>query len=181
MLIKDEMIRTPKLEWRLRSARKEDAAELSKLRLRIDAETNHLDREAGEDCLSDLEFENVIKNDLAHSKDMFFVSEINGQIVGFARCISRKLNRFSHQSDFGICILKQFCGYGIGKALLKKIIELAEEIGIEKILLSVIETNSNAINLYQSFGFKQEGILLKDRKIDGKYYNTIIMGRIKEN
>lgn len=159
---------------------KRDSCELSKLRLEIDGETEFLDREQGEDYLSDSGFEEMIHNDLIADRSLFMVAEVNGKIVGYARCIGKKLSRFKHQANFGICILQQYCGQGIGKELIKYIIEWFETVGIEKITLSVVETNTSAIRLYKRFGFVQEGLLVRDRKHkDGNYYNTVIMGRFK--
>jgi ribosomal protein S18 acetylase RimI-like enzyme len=41
-----------------------------------------------------------------------------------------------------------------------------------------LETNDKAIELYKKHGFEIEGLLKNDKVLsDGKYYNTIIMGR----
>lgn len=51
--------------------------------------------------------------------------------------------------------------------------------GIEKISLTVVQTNTKAIQLYKRYGFVEEGLLIKDRiHKDGNYYNTVIMGRL---
>lgn len=43
-----------------------------------------------------------------------------------------------------------------------------------------LETNTKAIELYKKFGFVQEGLLRRDRKLkDGQYYNTVLKGRLK--
>lgn len=69
----------------------------------------------------------------------------------------------------------------IGKRLLEVSINWADSHGIKKMVLSVLETNENAIKLYERYGFEVEGILKKDKKLsDGKFYNTIVMGRFKE-
>jgi RimJ/RimL family protein N-acetyltransferase len=90
-------------------------------------------------------------------------------------------DRFSHQVEFGVCVLKDFWGYWIGKNLLKESVSWADSNGIKKITLKVIETNEKAIKLYKSLGFEIEGILKNDRILaDGKYYNTIMMGRFHD-
>jgi RimJ/RimL family protein N-acetyltransferase len=56
----------------------------------------------------------------------------------------------------------------------------ADTVGIEKISLTVVQTNTKAIQLYKRYGFVEEGILIKDRlHKDGNYYNTVIMGRLR--
>jgi ribosomal protein S18 acetylase RimI-like enzyme len=77
-------------------------------------------------------------------------------------------------------VLQDYWGYGIGKNLLAESIAWADTNGIQKITLNVLETNTNAIKLYQKLGFEIEGILKKDKLLsDGKLYNTIMMGRVK--
>ncbi|WOO39221.1 GNAT family N-acetyltransferase [Anaerocolumna sp. AGMB13020] len=78
-------------------------------------------------------------------------------------------------------MLKEYWGYGIGKSLLQETVAWADSNNIKKITLNVLETNEKAITLYQKFGFLVEGILRNDKFLsDGKYYNTIVMGRVKE-
>ncbi|CAM3863619.1 Acetyltransferase [Cohnella lubricantis] len=44
--------------------------------------------------------------------------------------------------------------------------------------MNVLETNTKAIQLYEQFGFEMEGVLRKDKRLsDGRYYNTVVMGR----
>ncbi|MDR4346889.1 GNAT family N-acetyltransferase, partial [Bacillus anthracis] len=67
---------------------------------------------------------------------------------------------------------------GIGKSLLGQSIHWADENEIKKISLQVLETNEKAIQLYKKLGFEVEGILKNDKRLsDGKYYNTVVMGR----
>jgi len=179
MQLKSKQIQSKGLSWLLRSASESDALSLSKLRTLIDGETENLSREPGEAQLSEEDFKQMITADTQAEKNIFLVAEVEGQLIGFARCVQLPLKRFNHQCDFGICILKTYCGYGIGNELLKSIVKWSETIGIEKISLNVIEDNLGAIRLYKRHGFVQEGLLIKDRKHKyGSYHNTVLMGRI---
>lgn len=72
-------------------------------------------------------------------------------------------------------------GHRIGKNLLARSIEWADQTGVEKMVLNVLASNKKAIELYQKSGFEIEGILKKDRRhADGQYYDTIVMGRFKD-
>lgn len=166
--------------YMVRSAIEKDAKQLSKIRLKIDGETENLDREKGENFIDIPEFEQIIKADTDHPRNLFLVVEVNEQIVGFSRCEGNNLKRFAHKVEFGVCVLKDFWGYGIGKNLLKVSVSWADSNSIKKITLNVLETNDKAIKLYRRFGFKVEGILKNDKVLaDGKYYNTILMGRMR--
>ena len=73
----------------------------------------------------------------------------------------------------GICGLRDIAGegeitnvavsaakrrFGIGKALIDRAIKQCEELGIKDVTLEVRVSNVPAISLYESFGFKNEGI-----------------------
>jgi len=181
LIIEDREIHTNNINYTIRSAIYTDATELSKLRLQIDGETENLDREKGEGYIDEPGFRLIINEDTNKARNLFLVAIVSGKIVAFSRCEGFYLNRFSHKVEFGVCVLKDYWGYGIGGFLLEETIYWADSIGIKKITLSVLETNVNAIRLYKKFGFEIEGILKNDKKLsDGKFYNTIIMGRFIE-
>lgn len=158
-----------------------DAKSLSEVRVQIDGETENLDREQGEAYIDESGFKQVIKEDSERANNLFLVAEVNDRIVGFCRCEGNQLKRSSHKVEFGVCVLKDYWGYGIGKKFLEESIHWADVNGIKKINLKVLETNEKAKKLYQTYGFKVEGVLKNDKILsDGNYYNTILMGRFRE-
>ena len=165
----------------IRPAESEDAAALSPLRVQIDGETENMDREPGEAFLDVPAFERIIEADAANPRNLFLVAVAGGRIAGYARCEGSDLKRLAHKVEFGVCVAKEFWGYGIGKQLLMQAIQWADANGIVKMTLQVLETNEKAIRLYQSFGFEIEGVLRKDKLLaDGKYYSTLVMGRLRD-
>lgn len=169
------------LRYIVRSAIEKDAKNLSMVRLQIDGETENLDREKGEAYIDESGFKQIIRDDTESFGNLFLVAEVNERIVGFSRCEGNKLKRTSHKVEFGVCVLKDYWGYGIGKNLLKESVHWVNSNGIKKITLNVLETNEKAIMLYKKYGFEVEGILKKDKVLsDGNYYNTILMGRFNE-
>ncbi|MGG2093588.1 GNAT family N-acetyltransferase [Bacillus sp. S13(2024)] len=164
--------------YMIRSAMEEDAKNLSEVRLQIDGETENLDREKGEAYIDEAGFKKIIKEDTDSVSNLFLVAEVNGRIVGFSRCEGNKLKRTAHKVEFGVCVLQEYWGYGIGKNLLKESIHWADANGIKKMTLYVLEMNAKAKSLYEGYGFEVEGILKNDKMLsDGNYYNTILMGR----
>jgi ribosomal protein S18 acetylase RimI-like enzyme len=181
MIIEHQVFHVNGLTYTIRSAIEKDAKELSNLRLQIDGETENLDRERGEAFIDVPGFEKVIHTDTVSPRNLFLVAVAANRIVGFSRCEGTYLKRFSHKVEFGVCVLKDFWGYGIGKNLLNRSIAWADSNGIKKMTLNVLETNSRAIELYKRVGFEIEGILKNGRILsDGGYYNTIVMGRFNE-
>lgn len=180
MRINQQEFNVKNLHYRIRSAIETDANNLSEVRLQTDGETENLDRERGEAYIDETGFKQIIKEDTESTKNLFLVAEVNEKIVGFSRCAGNNLIRTSHKVEFGVCVLKEFWGYGIGQNLLKESIEWADSNEIKKMNLSVLETNEKAIKLYEKYGFEVEGTLKNDKLLsDGQYYHTILMGRSK--
>jgi len=168
------------MKYVIRLAEARDATELSELRVMIDGETEHMDREAGEAFIDSEGFQKLIRSDSELMRNLFLVAQAGDRLVGFSRCEGNLLKRLAHKAEFGVCILKEYWGYGIGKELLRSSLSWADSIGITKMTLSVLETNTSAIRLYGQFGFQIEGVLQNDKVLsDGQYYNTVIMGRFR--
>ncbi|PGS48734.1 GNAT family N-acetyltransferase [Bacillus sp. AFS041924] len=181
MKIQPQNFKINGLQYVIRPALIHDAKQLSSLRVQIDGETENLDREAGEAFIDIKGFEELIISDKESVKNLFLVAEAQDKIVGFSRCEGNQLKRLSHKVEFGVCVLKDYWGHGIGKNLLKASISFADTNEIHKISLSVLETNETAINLYEKLGFEIEGVLKNDKLLsDGNFYNTILMGRFKK-
>ncbi|MBJ7997144.1 GNAT family N-acetyltransferase [Bacillus mycoides] len=181
MIIKGQEFHINGLTYTVRSAVQTDAEQLSEIRVQIDGETENMDREAGEGFIDKIGFQKIIKTDSEEMKNLFLVAEVHNRIVGFSRCEGSNLKRLSHKVEFGVCILKEFWGYGMGKSLLQQSIQWADENEVKKISLQVLETNEKAIQLYKKLGLEVEGILKNDKKLsDGKYYNTVVMERFTD-
>ncbi|QWH37778.1 GNAT family N-acetyltransferase [Bacillus mycoides] len=181
MIIKGQEFHINGLTYTIRSAAETDAEQLSKIRVQVDGETENMDREVGEGFIDTKGFQEIIKTDSKKTRNLFLVAEVHNRVVGFSRCEGSDLTRLSHKVEFGVCILKEFWGYGMGKCLLQQSINWADENAVKKIALQVLETNKKAIQLYKNLGFGVEGILKNDKKLsDGKYYNTVVMGRFTD-
>jgi RimJ/RimL family protein N-acetyltransferase len=181
MIIKGQEFHINGLTYTVRSAVQTDAEQLSEIRVQIDGETENMDREAGEGFIDKIGFQKIVKTDSEEMKNLFLVVEVHNRIVGFSRCEGSNLKRLSHKVEFGVCILREFWGYGMGKSLLQQSIQWADENEVKKISLQVLETNEKAIQLYKKLGLEVEGILKNDKKLsDGKYYNTVVMGRFTD-
>ena len=57
-----------------------------------------------------------------------------------------------------LCVRETMRGRGIGRTLLRQLLDLAAEAGVEEAFLEVRPSNLAAIRLYQSLGFVQVGV-----------------------
>ena len=61
--------------------------------------------------------------------------------------------RYAHRCEVAIALYQKYCGTGIGKLMLERILTIAKKAGYEQAELEVIATNEYAINLYRKLGF----------------------------
>ncbi|HPR40732.1 MAG TPA: GNAT family N-acetyltransferase [Oscillospiraceae bacterium] len=103
------------------------------------------------------------------------------RVIGMAGMEQGARPRTAHTAEFGICVHKDYQDQGVGTALLRQIIDLADNwLGLTRIELEVDVDNDRAIHLYQKFGFEIEGRKRMAVLRDGQYVDTYLMSRIKE-
>lgn len=77
---------------------------------------------------------------------------------------------------------KKFWGKGYGKQVMDLMIKLGfEEFNMHKLILRVMSFNDRAIRLYEKLGFEKEGTLKETIYRNGKYFDTIYFGLLKNN
>ncbi len=122
-----------------------------------------------------------LKNNLKNIKkknSVFLIAEHDNKIVG-ATSVGLNSGKKDHVGEFGITILKDYRGIGLGKTLMTEVIKLAKKkLKIKIIRLSVYSINKPAIKLYQKQGFKKVAVIPKQYKHKGRLIDENVM--IKE-
>jgi RimJ/RimL family protein N-acetyltransferase len=99
------------------------------------------------------------------------------QIVGYATIFKHIHPRERGVADLGIYLHQDFQSVGLGTIMSEMIIAVAEEQGLHRIGLHVVEDNTAAMKLYKKLGFKVEGTLVDAYYgADEKYHNMLVMG-----
>ena len=118
----------------------------------------------------------IVGNDNTHTKCVYAIEEnISHSFIGYVQLSD--IDWISRCCYFGISIGdKQNQNKGYGKEATTLILKQAFEVlNIRKVLLHVLETNTNAINLYTKLGFEKEGVLKRQVYSEGCYQNIVIM------
>ena len=104
----------------------------------------------------------------------------NGEAIGMVGLYD--INFINRNCDLGIYIgEKSEQGKGYAKETMDLILDFAfNNLNLKKIKLNVVNANNKAINLYNSLGFKEVGILKEERFINGKFEDVKIMELIKD-
>jgi RimJ/RimL family protein N-acetyltransferase len=165
----------------IRSARTEDAVELNEFYRTIILETDHFGYEVDEFQITDEQQEYTINMFNQTDNAILLVATLDDKIVGYLSFRAGASKKFQHVGEFGIQVLKNYWNLGIGKELVKCLINWAKENEtIYKISLRVRADNKGAIHLYKTLGFMEEGILKGEMKCSGTLYDLIYMGIIVE-
>lgn len=161
----------------LRTAEEDDAEKLiDYLKITAD-ETPFLIRESDEITLSIKEEQDFINAKKDSENELLMIAEIGGRHIGNCSLMSiGGYKRYRHRCDIAIALYKEYCGLGIGKAMLEIILDIAEQVGYEQAELEVIADNKSAIDLYEKLGFKIYGTFPDNMKYkEGSYADAYWM------
>lgn len=113
--------------------------------------------------------------------DHILVAEVDGQVVGNLGLHSMaKSARRRHIGYIGISVHDEWHGNGVGTALMKAAIELADNwLQYTRLELTVYVDNAAALALYKKFGFEIEGTLRRYAFRRGEYVDAYMMSRLK--
>jgi putative acetyltransferase len=108
------------------------------------------------------------------------VGIIDERIVGMVSVVTfPERPRRKHVGVIAICVDGDWQGKGVGVALMRAIVDLADNwLNLTRLELEVYADNEAAIHLYERFGFEVEGILRRHAFRDGEYVDSKVMGRL---
>ena len=110
-------------------------------------------------------------------RELMLVAFIDGKHIG--NCSLMRIapyKRYNHRCDVAIALYKEYCGCGIGKAMLQTILDVAKSVGYEQAELEVMAENKDAIAMYEKLGFQKLGTFPDNMKYaDGSYMDAYWM------
>ena len=141
------------------------------------AETDFLTTYADEGTHSVEDMEERLAAQKASRTEIEICAFVDGILVGSAgnHALSTR-EKLRHRADFGISILREYWGQGIGAALTGACIDCAKEAGFRQLELEVVGENETAVRLYKKYGFVEygrnpRGFLTRD----GRWQELVLM------
>lgn len=110
-----------------------------------------------------------------YSDAAVFVAELPEGIVGRLSLGRDPHPASRHVADLGLMVAVSHRRRGIGKALLREAVQWARGSGIRKLELHVFPHNEAAIALYESFGFRREGLRRGHYRRGEEYVDAVLM------
>lgn len=96
------------------------------------------------------DFLEMVKATYAH----YFVAQLDGKLVGIIG-----LRDIVGEGEItNVAVDSNYRRHGIGKLLMKEVLNKCDELGIKDVTLEVRVSNEAAIRLYEGFNFKSEGV-----------------------
>jgi RimJ/RimL family protein N-acetyltransferase len=110
-----------------------------------------------------------------HPDAAVFVAEADGVVVGRLSVARDPHPASRHVADLGLMVAAGHRRRGIGRSLLAEAVAWARRAGIRKLELHVFPWNAPALALYESFGFRREGLRRGHYLRDGAYVDAVLM------
>lgn len=118
------------------------------------SETHFLMR-TPEECDIPLEEEHAFLGGMLESQNaVMILCIVDGRIAGNCQISRNARVKNAHRGSVGIALYREFWGLGIGTAMFREMIALAECWGLMQLELEVIEGNDRAMGLYEKMGFQ---------------------------
>lgn len=92
----------------------------------------------------------------------------DGRLAGYAWY--RWKEAAAAMSHFGMCIRPEFQGVGVGRGLMRRLLEVAGEVGPPRMCLTVQKSNPRAVSLYGKMGFTVVREQVRARDGEPEYY-----------
>lgn len=167
-------------ECTLRNGTPADAQEVFDVFNLTHAETDYLLSYPDENSFNVEQEGEFLKAKTESCNEIEIIAVVDSKVVGTAG-IDAVGNKYKtkHRAEFGISIVKDFWGLGIGYALTEACVECAKQAGYTQLELDVVAANSSAISLYEKVGFIEYGRNPRgfNSRIDG--YQELVYMRLE--
>lgn len=160
----------------IRTMRPTDAADYLTFLRQVGSESDNL--AFGKEGISATpdQYAKVIERVNNEGKNLLLVALDGNEIVGYGGIYRESTPRFAHRAELAVFVRKDHWNRGIGKALMKEMLDYSQNAGIKVVQLQVRADNGIAIHLYKSCGFTYMGTCrnyfqIGDASFDAQYWN----------
>ena len=146
------------VELLVRNAVASDARALRETMRRTHSETDYLLSYPDEQGTDEEREARLLEEAERCGNQVELVAIVDGRIVGSAGVEAVGSRRkVAHRARFGISVLQEYWGMGIGRVLMESCIDCARRAGYAQLELDVVADNERAMSLYRRAGFVEYG------------------------
>jgi L-amino acid N-acyltransferase YncA len=119
--------------------------------------------------------------DAAHLPEHRLVAELLGEVVGWAALSPASSRRcYAGVAENSVYVARAARGRGVGRALLQRLVQDADEAGIWTIQTSIFPENRASLALHERCGFRVVGTRERIARRDGVWRDTVLLERRSE-
>jgi L-phenylalanine/L-methionine N-acetyltransferase len=108
------------------------------------------------------------------------VATVDDRVVGMLGLHLERRPRRSDCASIGMAVHDDFQGQGVGTAMMRALIDLADSwYGIRRLELTVFTDNAAGVHLYEKYGFVVEGTAKHYARRSGEYVDAYYMARLR--
>ena len=168
------------VELLVRNAVASDARALRDIMQRTHAETDYLLSYPDEQGSDDEQEARSLAETERSDNEVELVAVLDGWIVGSAGIAAVGGRRkVVHRARFGISILTEHWGMGIGRVLMEASIDCARQAGYTQLELEVVADNQRAVSLYRRAGFEEYGRNPRGYRSAAAGYQELVYMRVE--
>lgn len=110
------------------------------------------------------------------------VAEESGVIVGWA-ALSKWSDRYAYSdaAEISLYVKKDHQGKGIGRKLMKAVLDRGQKAGLHTVLARIAEGNEISVHLHQAMGFKHIGIMKEVGRKFGRRLDVYLMQKLYDS
>jgi L-amino acid N-acyltransferase YncA len=114
----------------------------------------------------------------SHFPEQRLVAELDGEVVGWA-ALSPVSSRCCYRgvAEESVYVAERARGRGVGLALLRRLVEAADEAGIWTIQAGIFPENVASVRLHERCGFRRVGIRERIARLDGEWRDVLLLER----
>ncbi len=115
-----------------------------------------------------------------HTERRFIAETDTGERIGLVELV--EITYIHRRAEFQIIIAPSHQGRGYGRAVTRQAIDYAFKIlNLHKLYLIVSTTNEGAVKIYRECGFIEEGCLVEEFFVDGRYQDALRMYQMQRD
>ncbi|HWK45220.1 MAG TPA: GNAT family N-acetyltransferase [Stellaceae bacterium] len=115
---------------------------------------------------------------MLHKRLPHIVAETNGMIAGYAYVVPfRKRPAYRYAVKHSIYVHRDFTARGIGRAMLRVLIDACAEAGYRQMIGYIDAANEPSLKLHEAFGFMRAGLLPAIGFKFGRWTDSVLVQR----
>lgn len=116
-----------------------------------------------------------IESNVDIEKQLMLVAKNENKVIGVLNANRKMPLKMNHVCEFGLWLIPEYRGYGIGTEMIVVMERWARDIGLRKICLSVFGNNYKAINLYKKLQYTTSGVQKNHIFMNDEFHDLILM------